>query len=135
MRLDMGRRLDRPYLLEVVVGPHFRPEQVDHKIAGVDQHPVAGRQALDPGPAVAGVLERPEHMIGYGADMPVRSAGGDDEGVGQGTFAPQVDEDDVLRLLVVEAFENQIFDGGAAGGVRSRRRDGGQRGLLGRGLG
>lgn len=89
---------------------------MNDEIAGVDQHPVAGGKSLDPGSPVAGVLEGAQDVVGDGADMPVRAAGSDDKGVGDGTLASKVDEDDVLGLLVVEAFEDQVFEGGAVGG-------------------
>jgi hypothetical protein len=38
----------RPHLLQIVEGAGFRPEHMDDHVAGVDQHPVAVRHALDP---------------------------------------------------------------------------------------
>jgi hypothetical protein len=51
-------------------------------------------------------------VIGHGADMPLRAAGRHDEPVGDGAFAFEVDEDDVLGLVVVEPGEDQVLDGG-----------------------
>src|SRR3569833_3825172 len=53
-----GRSVHRPVLLDVVEGADFRTEDVHHHVAGVAQHPVAVRPALDPGLAVAVVFQR-----------------------------------------------------------------------------
>ena len=42
-----ARLLERPHPLEIVEAAHFRAEQVDDDVVGVDQHPVGDRQALD----------------------------------------------------------------------------------------
>ena len=55
-------------------------------VAGVDQHPVAGLQTLDGSLAMSGILQRPQHAIGHGADMPVRTPGGDDPWCQQSTI-------------------------------------------------
>ena len=47
----------RPHLFEIVEGAHFRPEDVDDDVAGVDQHPVAMRHALDANVADAGFVQ------------------------------------------------------------------------------
>ena len=65
------RRLDRPNLLDVVVGAHLGTEEVDDDVAGVDQHPVAGWQSLDLGAAVAGVLESAQQVVGDRSDVAV----------------------------------------------------------------
>ena len=82
---------------------------MDDHVAGVDQHPVAAGQALDPGAAVALVLERPQQPVGQGADMAVRAAGRDDQAVGDGALVLQVDEDDVLGLVLVQSSQDQVF--------------------------
>src|SRR5690606_646670 len=101
-------------LLDVVEGPHLGAEQVDDDVAGVDQHPVAMRQALDAGAAVALLLQHPERVVGHGADMPMRTARGDDQPVCDGALAFEIDEYDVLRLVVVETGQDQVFQGGDA---------------------
>ncbi len=47
-----GRRrgrafLERPHPLEIVEAAHFRAEQVDDHVVGIDQHPVGNRQSFD----------------------------------------------------------------------------------------
>jgi hypothetical protein len=78
-------------------------------------------------------------VIGHGADMTVRTPGRHDQRVGDGALAFQVDEDNVLRLIVVQALQDQFSQGdnlrlgigrsaGNRGFVRSRRRVRAQRG-------
>jgi hypothetical protein len=62
---------------------------------------------------MARVLEGAQQMVGDRPDMAVRAARGDDDGVGQGTLALQVDEDDIARLLGVETGEDRGFEGGS----------------------
>src|SRR6185437_295904 len=72
VRRRAARRLDRPDLLDVVEGAHFRAEQVDDHVPRVDQHPVAVGQTLHAGAAIAGLLQGAQQVVGHGADMPVR---------------------------------------------------------------
>jgi len=72
--------------------------------------------------------------------MPVRATRGDDQAVGEGASFAEVDEDDVLGLLVVQAAQDQLFErrpilalrGGRMGAVVRRAGRGikGQRRLL-----
>jgi hypothetical protein len=68
----------------------------------------------------------------------VRAPGGDHQAVGDGALAFEVDEDDVLGLVVVEAGQDQLFQSGdaALGVLRAGDAPGGGGGLLrtGRGL-
>lgn len=60
--------------------------------------------------------------------MAVRTPRGDDQGVGEGAFAFEIDEDDVLGFLVVEAPEYQGLERGAAADEdRFTGGDGGRR--------
>ena len=89
------------------------------KIARVDQHPVGGRQALDPGRAVAFLLEPFGELGGHRRDLPGRAPGGDHHVVGDARFALKWDRDDVLCLVLVELVENQGMNRAAVclGGV------------------
>ncbi len=102
-------RFDGPDLLDVVEGPDLGAEQVDDHVARVDQHPVAVGQALHTAPAIALVLEGAQQVVGQGRDVTVRAAGRDDQAVGDRALVLQVDEDDVLGLVVVQALEDQGF--------------------------
>lgn len=105
------RRVDRPDLLDIVEAADFRAEQVDHHVTGVDQHPVAVRQALDFGAAVAGLLEGAQQVVGQGADVTVRPARRYDQAVGERGLVLEVDEDDVFGLVVVETGQDQLVQG------------------------
>ena len=65
--------------------------------------------------AVTGVLQRTQQVVGDGADVTVRPAGGDDHGVGHRTLVLEVDEYDVLGLVVFKPGQDQFaqtaFDG------------------------
>jgi hypothetical protein len=50
-------------------------------------------------------------VVGHRADVTVRAAGGDDHAVGHGALVLEIDEDDVLGLLVVQASQDQLFQG------------------------
>jgi len=84
---------------------------VNHHVAGVDQNPVAVRQAFDPRLAEAVFLESAEDVIRQGADVTVRAAGRHDEAVGHGALVRQVDVNDVLRLVVVQTGQDQGLEG------------------------
>ena len=84
---------------------------MDDDRAGVDQHPVAVRQAFDPGLAVALFFQRAQQVVGHRADMAVRTAGRHDQGVGDGALAFQVDENDILGFVVVKTRQDEISEG------------------------
>lgn len=50
-------------------------------------------------------------MIGQGADMAVRAARGDDQPIGEGALALDIDADDVGGLVLVQLGEDQLFEG------------------------
>ena len=56
-RARRRRGVRRPDALEIVELAHFRPEDVDDDVAGIDQHPVGIRQAFDAHFRRAGFLE------------------------------------------------------------------------------
>ena len=75
-------------------------------VAGVDQNPIALRQALDAHARQAPVLQLARQIFGQRRDMPRRPPGGDDDGIAQRRPAAEVDLDDVFRLVVVEGGED-----------------------------
>src|SRR5581483_12210585 len=77
------RMIGPPHLLEVVEGADFRSEEMDDHVAGVDQDPVGGFQALDPDVADALVLQVLKQPVGHGADMTIRAPGGSDHVVAE----------------------------------------------------
>mgnify|MGYP006281490353 CR=1 FL=1 len=96
------------------------------------------RQALDTGAAIAVLLQGPQQMVGDGPHVPVRAAGRDNQAVGHGGLALEINEDDVLGLVVIQAVQdkrlqrgNTLREGGAGRrgrcGLRGLRRVGAQR--------
>ena len=65
-------------------------------------------QALDAKVRAAGVLEVADQPIGDGADVALRTAGGDDHVVGERRLAGDVDGDGVLGLGVFETGEDHL---------------------------
>ena len=61
----------RPELFQIVEAAHFRPEEMDDNINGIDQHPVALLHALDPDMTVARLFKFINQLVGNGADMAV----------------------------------------------------------------
>jgi hypothetical protein len=53
-------------------------------------------------------------VVGHGADVTVRASGGDDHAVGHRTLVLQVNENNVLGFLIVQAGQNQTFEGAGA---------------------
>ena len=106
------RGVDRPDLLDVVELAHFGAEQMDDDVTRIDQHPVTVRQTLNASLAVTGFLEGAQQVIRQSADVTMRAARRDDKSVCYGALAFQVDEDDVLRLVIIQALQNQVAEGG-----------------------
>jgi hypothetical protein len=86
-----------------------------HDIAGIDQHPIAMREAFDPEIALACGLELLDQLFGDGADMPVRTPGGDNHGVRNSGFAVEIDGDDLFGLGVVKLGFDNLEKGGLCG--------------------
>jgi hypothetical protein len=86
-----GRVVGEPHLLDVVEGPYFRAEDVDDHVAGVDQHPVAMRHALDPEIAAAGRFQVIEKAVGDRPDVTLGTPGCDNHVVAERRFSADVD--------------------------------------------
>ena len=111
--LDAHSAMSRVYgpdLLQIIETAHLGAKNMDDDVTGVDQDPVTGRHALDLGPAMAGVLDRPQQVVSDSADVTVRPPGGDDDRSGQRALVVEVDKDDVLRLVLVQPRHNQRFE-------------------------
>ena len=117
-----------PHLFKIVEGAHFRSEDVDDDVTGVDQHPVAMRQALDADAGDAPLLQRLDDVVGDRPHMAVRAAAGDDHVIGDRGLAFQIDADGVGGFLIVEPRQNDLqdlFGGGTRRGGCGRRLAGG----------
>ena len=111
---------------------------MDNDVPGVDQNPVAVRKSLYPGPAIAVFLEASQKVVGDGPDMAMGTAGGHNQAVRHGALALEVNEDNVLRLVVIQTVQDQLLQLGhtlredspgrlGGGGLRSLRTVGAQR--------
>src|SRR6478735_9452563 len=100
--LDAEDRLRaRPVLLELVVVALRGREHVHDDGPEVHEDPVRFRGPLAADRLDALVAKRLEDAVGDRADLPLRPAGADDEGVSQGRELAQVEEHDVGGLLVL----------------------------------
>ena len=80
-------------------------------VAGVDQHPVASRHALDLRRRFAGLLQGLDETVRDSAYVTVDRARSDDHGVGQRSLSDEVDDRDVLGLHVLEDLERKGYAG------------------------
>ena len=89
------------HIFEIVELPDVGAEDMDDRVAGVDQHPVVDRLAFDTRRADAGLATGLDDPFGDGADMRAGTSGGDKHHVGEGGAAGQVDADDALGFRVL----------------------------------
>ena len=87
---------------------------MDDHIPCINQHPVGAGQTLNPALAVAGFLECAQQVVGHRADVSLRTAGRDDQAVGDRGFTLEINEYDILSLVIIQPSEDQIPDGGDA---------------------
>jgi hypothetical protein len=95
----------RPELLQIIKTADFGPEQMDNNIARIDKDPIALRNAFDPQVAKSRRFQLFYQLVGYGGDVAVRAAGGDDHLIGDGAFAVKVDRSYVLGFCIIETTE------------------------------
>ena len=98
---------------------------MDDRVIGVEQDPVAMRQAFDARGGEAARFEGLEQTIGDCSDMDVRASSSNDHEIGEAGFAAQVDRDNVFRLGVFETGRDRLgeetgvgFDGTGSRGAR-----------------
>ena len=97
-----------PHLLDVVELANLGAEDMDDDIARINQHPVSAGQPLDPGIAMAGLLESLDQVVSHGGDMAMRSPGGDDHVVGKAGLALDVNGNNVFGLGVFKRFKGRL---------------------------
>ena len=61
----------RPELFQIIKAAHFRPEEMDDNINGINQHPIALIHAFDTDMTVSRLFKLFNQLIGNGADMAV----------------------------------------------------------------
>ena len=133
--LTLGIIAKRPHSFQIVKISHFGTENVDDHVVGVDQHPVGGRQPLDPDDPAKSLLDLVGKLNRHRRDLPGRAPGGDHHMVGDVRLAGERDGHDLLRLIVVERLKDEIVevfdvDGLAAAAPAASQRDVRSRGLL-----
>ena len=79
---------------------------MNNHVAGVDQHPIAMRQALNSDAGESGPMKVLQHLIGHRPDMAIGPSRGHDHVVGDCGFGTQIDYGGILSLHVVEARED-----------------------------
>src|SRR5688500_7815722 len=82
---------EAPHPLEIVEAAHFGAEQVHDHVAGIDQHPVGGREPFDARIAMAFLLEALGEVRGDRRDLAGRAPGGDHHVVGDARLALERD--------------------------------------------
>jgi len=105
-RLTRGDAAPRPHLFDIVECSNFGPEDMNNHVTGVDQHPIAMRQALDSDAGEPGPLKVLHDLIGHGAYMATGPSGGHDHVVGDYRLGAQIDCGGILGLHIVEARED-----------------------------
>jgi hypothetical protein len=105
-RLAPGCTATRPHLFEIVERANFRPEDVNDHVAGVDQHPIAMRHALDPDSREPGLTKIFEYAICHRPDVTVGPSRGHDHVVGDCGVTAQIDYGGILSLHVIKARED-----------------------------
>src|SRR6185312_9065991 len=105
-----GRLAQRgaPHLLEVVVAADLRAEEMDDDVPGVDQHPIAVREALGGDAAAAALLQHLEEALSQRYHLALRASGGDDHVIGDAGFALEINDDQVFSLAVCEGLLGKV---------------------------
>ena len=98
---------------------------MNDRVVGVEQDPIAMRQAFDARGDEAAGFQGLNEPVGNRADMDVGSSGCDDHEISEGGLAAQIDRDDVFRLGVFKTSRDRLgeradfgFDGTGSRGQR-----------------
>src|SRR5260221_1843085 len=81
---------------------------MDDDVPGVDQDPIAVREALGGGLAMAVLLECLEQALSHRHHLALRASGGDDHVIGDAGFALEVDDDKIFGLAVCEGLLGKV---------------------------
>lgn len=107
-KLRVDFHVSGPKLLKLVKLAHFGPKNVDNRIAGIDQDPIAMRKPLDPDLPAACRLKPLRQMFGRGADMARRAPAGDNHVIGQRRLTRQANRNDIFGFVFFEGIENEL---------------------------
>jgi hypothetical protein len=99
-----------PNPFDSIKSAHFWSENVGDHIAGIDQDPIGIGQTLNPRATHARIFQLAHNMIGNRRNMAVRTARSHDDGIGQRTFARQINADHVFCLILIQRSKDHIFE-------------------------
>src|SRR6266702_7285007 len=109
-RLRARPRRRSPELFEVVVSAHRRLHDVNHDVAGIDEHPVASLLAFDADDRRAAGLEAVSDVVGKRLGLARGLRGGNDQRVVQAGELANIEYDDVAGFDVFEGGNCDILD-------------------------
>src|SRR5271157_2012268 len=89
--LRFARPVRAPHLFEIVELADVGTEDMNDRVARVEQHPIAKRQSLNARRGEACVAAGPDDTVGDRADMSARTPGCDNHSVGERRFAGKLD--------------------------------------------
>ena len=92
----------RPEPLQLIELSHRRVEDVDDKVHIIQQHPASWLDPFHVMCPAARLVQRTFHVFGQGADVHVRRSRRNDEVVSSVAELPQVENNDVYRLVVIQ---------------------------------
>ncbi len=98
VRRLLARSRGGPHLLEIVELANLGPEDVNHDVDSVDQHPVAGLKTFDADIVEAAFFQVLAKLFGDCAHVAVRPPGGNHHEVADRRLALEIDRDDLLGL-------------------------------------
>jgi hypothetical protein len=111
-----------PHFFKIVELTHFGPEEMDDNVASIHQNPIAMRQSFDPRRLQPGGFERLDHMFGDRPNVNVGTSGRYDHGIGEGSFAMQVEADDVFGFGIFETRHDRLREKTGVGFIRTLHR-------------
>lgn len=101
--------VDSPDLFDVVEGTHFRAEQVNDNVTGIQQYPVTMRHAFDLNLTQTHFLEQAKKVVGQRANMAVRTTGSHNHGIRHRALTAQIDQDQVLGFVEIQFGQDRVF--------------------------
>lgn len=101
---------------------------MDHEFEGVDDEPAGVGAELDAGEGGVDFLEEVLDGLAEGLEVGARSGGGDDEMVGDGGLAGDVEDAEFNCLLVIKGLTAALQEAQVGGGVGAGHERRGERG-------
>ena len=104
----VSRIVRHPDFFEIVEFAHFRAEEMDDHVSGIDQYPVSIGHAFDAGRAAGQPFGFLRDVFGKRRHVPSGTARCDDHEVGERGFALKLNEGKVFGLVVFEDFRESL---------------------------